>query len=599
MPEIKIDIANKVAAQIGTAVIVCGNDDYKITFTFDNEWGAYQEKTARFRFINAEGKKEYIDVLFSGSTCAVPILSNIDTVSVGVYAGDLQTTTGADIKCQRSILCGQGTKHEAPDPDVYNQILEACSQKLGSNGGTVTGDYYKDGNVFIHEGNLEKIDPRVQGLLDAGQYINAGNIDDHVQGLLDAGQYINPNNLELIDGHTQMVDTATGNALNIESASAPLQSLKLYGKTTQDGTPTPTEPKELKSVGDSGSFMVNVYGKNLFDITTLTPRNSSQGGKVTFEGDIANITSSNQAWAICYAEKLKVEKDKSYTFSFEITNYSATTQTYITVRSEKGTEYGAFWFSENGKFEYSFTPTEDSLLIGVTSNGSGSYITNTFTMSKAQLEQSTVSTEYEKCNKQSLTMPYTLRSVPYIDSSEVNLTDEIDFTNALRTTKTIKVTLDGTETIQAHGGGMLYIPLYNIKVSHKFKGGCGLCDQLTNAFSATATGEVFNIGSEGIYIGKCSQYSTPEELKAHLTSNPMIFIVGLATPIETPLSETELNAYRQLMTNSGNTTILSEADAEATYYKLNGQALGSVHAQINKDYLKLQQAIIALGGSTL
>ena len=62
MPEIKIDITNKVAAQIGTAVIVCGNDDYTVSFTFDNEWGAYQEKTARFRFINAEGKKEYIDV---------------------------------------------------------------------------------------------------------------------------------------------------------------------------------------------------------------------------------------------------------------------------------------------------------------------------------------------------------------------------------------------------------------------------------------------------------------------------------------------------------------------------------------------------------
>ena len=42
------------------------------------------------------------------------------------------------------------------------------------------------------------------------------------------------------------------------------------------------------------------------------------------------------------------------------------------------------------------------------------------------------------------------------------------------------------------------------------------------------------------------------------------------------------------------------ADMEISYYinKPNAQAIGNIHSQVNKDYFKLQQAIITLGGST-
>ncbi len=95
MKEIKINVADKVASAVGSPVIVCGNSNYKITFIFDSEWGAYQEKTARFTF-KRDGIDKYIDVLFSGTSCTAPILTNIERVSIGVYAGDLRTTTGAE-----------------------------------------------------------------------------------------------------------------------------------------------------------------------------------------------------------------------------------------------------------------------------------------------------------------------------------------------------------------------------------------------------------------------------------------------------------------------------------------------------------------------
>lgn len=48
-----------------------------------------------------------------------------------------------------------------------------------------------------------------------------------------------------------------------DSAQYPLQGLKIYGKTTQNGTPTPDAPVELVSVGAGGTVGVRVCGKNL------------------------------------------------------------------------------------------------------------------------------------------------------------------------------------------------------------------------------------------------------------------------------------------------------------------------------------------------
>ena len=80
--------------------IVCGNSDYVIEFAFDTEWAAHEEKIARFIWNGA-----YKDVTFTGTTCPVPIITHTTEVIVGVYAGDLSTTTSATIPCQKSILC--------------------------------------------------------------------------------------------------------------------------------------------------------------------------------------------------------------------------------------------------------------------------------------------------------------------------------------------------------------------------------------------------------------------------------------------------------------------------------------------------------------
>ena len=106
MPEIRIQVANKIAINLTPGeVIVCGNSDYEIAFFFDAEWDAEPTRTARFTYFR-NGRSYYKECTFQGSHAPVPILSGIREVQVGVYAGDLHTTTPVRVICKPSILCG-------------------------------------------------------------------------------------------------------------------------------------------------------------------------------------------------------------------------------------------------------------------------------------------------------------------------------------------------------------------------------------------------------------------------------------------------------------------------------------------------------------
>lgn len=59
----------------------------------------------------------------------MPIVYNTRMVAVGVFAGDLRTTTPALIFAHRGILDGTGS-HAAPDADVYNAIMQALNDRI-------------------------------------------------------------------------------------------------------------------------------------------------------------------------------------------------------------------------------------------------------------------------------------------------------------------------------------------------------------------------------------------------------------------------------------------------------------------------------------
>lgn len=116
---IQITVQDKVAMALGNEKIVCGNSDYVAVFDFDEDWAAQGVKTARF--ISQGGSRS--DVVFSGNECPIPTLYNTRYCRVGVFSGNLMTTTPAYIDCEKSILCEGGTPAD-PQPDVYSQLME-------------------------------------------------------------------------------------------------------------------------------------------------------------------------------------------------------------------------------------------------------------------------------------------------------------------------------------------------------------------------------------------------------------------------------------------------------------------------------------------
>lgn len=75
-----------------------------------------------------------------------------------------------------------------------------------------------------------------------------------------------------------LIGSETGNPLSVDDAfPAPLCGLTVYGRSTQDGTPTPDAPVPIVSAGDSGSVAVRVTGKNLLNSAILNSALSANG----------------------------------------------------------------------------------------------------------------------------------------------------------------------------------------------------------------------------------------------------------------------------------------------------------------------------------
>lgn len=84
-----------------------------------------------------------------------------------------------------------------------------------------------------------------------------------------------------------LIGTETGNPLSVDDAfSAPLCGLTVYGRSTQDGTPTPDAPVPIVSAGDGGSVAVTLSdGNGKTQTLTLPTPNGLPGIPVTSGGN--------------------------------------------------------------------------------------------------------------------------------------------------------------------------------------------------------------------------------------------------------------------------------------------------------------------------
>ena len=151
MKRIEISVENLVAWQTNSTEYVCGNSEFVVGFVFDKEWNKYETKTARF----IHGG-EHTDIVFTGNECEVPEIMNVRSMEVGVYAGNLHTTTPAVVQCRKSILCRSGIPAD-PQPDVYAQIMEMLNNGVTDEQiARAVAEYLKENPISTGSVGLER-----------------------------------------------------------------------------------------------------------------------------------------------------------------------------------------------------------------------------------------------------------------------------------------------------------------------------------------------------------------------------------------------------------------------------------------------------------
>ena len=329
-----------------------------------------------------------------------------------------------------------------------------------------------------------------------------------------------------------LVGSEIGNPASCDDAfAAPLCGLNVYGKSTQDGTPSPDTPVPIVSAGDSGSVAVKVTGKNLLN-PALFQNNKYQSFNA--ETGYYGIDNSDLYWITGLQPCLP-----STTYHFNAPS-----------------EGGCFYDKKKNPigiigFEYSFkTPVKCAY-----------YCANFSPHSIAYGEQviATVSkpATYSPYREQLLTLP-TPNGLPGIPvTSGGNYTDqngqqwvcdEVDLERGVKVQRVNAVDLStcvitGATNLATTKRLAIRLPLkgkdYQVKA---------LCNRLPYLVSFTSDTIHFYVDTNNAQVFIPIGAKNPEE-------GEYILFYALATPIETPLTPAEIAAYKALTTYAPDTVV--------------------------------------------
>ena len=281
MPNISISVKNKIAVQTNRTLYVCGNSDYTALFDLDAEWNAFEIKTARFCY-----NGHYSDVVFTGNECEIPVIADTNEFEIGLFAGNLHTTTPAMVLCERSILSTSGTPTN-PSPDVYHQLIEKINSGMlrgpqGEKGST--GPQGTTGPAGPQGEKGAKGDPGSAG----ADGKDAPQIDDNT--VTDSNPW---SSKKIIDMLCPALEE-TGNPVTCYPvAGYPLGVVASWGPT-QAGTGDPS-PENIRPISGRDSVKVERCGENLIKYPAAGKKNGIEitvdGSKLTVKGTCQSGTS--------------------------------------------------------------------------------------------------------------------------------------------------------------------------------------------------------------------------------------------------------------------------------------------------------------------
>lgn len=378
-----------------------------------------------------------------------------------------------------------------------------------------------------------------------------------------------------------IVNTVSGELVSItDSADRPLQGLTLYGKTTQNGTPTPSVPIALESVGNSGSLTVSVMGENLLGFQNLEPT-VSQGGQMEIQDgvitrtatvtvNVINIIPTELAAYIIPTDLIPGTYLYSVDYLKKPPQWLASTKAYLKVILDDGTEAKIY---EGVATELTQSGVISGVCVSILAMAVGDVL-----CFRPQLACGTVSTAYEAYKapqKLTINTPDGLPGIPvsgdgnYTDSNGQQWgCDEIDFARGVYVQRVYRKAFDGTETIRTSNDGLFIVSggmpkaKRNNLIADRYvycaDYGLNMCQMRNNHHEW--------------YIGHTvSGFADPIAYKAYLAEQfangtPVMIAYELLTPIETPLTAEELAQYAALHTNYPNTTVMADGAGVAVTY---------------------------------
>ena len=392
-------------------------------------------------------------------------------------------------------------------------------------------------------------------------------------------------NIGAVDAAQQniLVGGETGNPIAVDDAfAAPLRGLTVYGKSTQDGTPTPDAPVPIVSAGDGGGITVKVTGRNILDMRNSGKSVTNSGVTYTRNADYsftragtATESTGNVWMAGGYLIKPKADLSNVFCVLLKGVKYSIK-DCVLLATSPAGSALVAR--NEN------FVPTQDMYITGVRNeNFIVGKTYNDIVYPAVYVGEKAL--QYEPYREQLLTLPTPngLPGIPvtsggnYTDpSGQQWVCDEVDLERG------VKVQRIASFVIDAKNAKNIFVTnIYthvtvatNARIATPQKTNrdvrferCVFCEVLPwekNMWASHVTGIGFTendsveLSIENSYLG-LSEASTDDERKTALvkyfTDKPCKVVYRIATPIETSLTPAEIAAYKALTAYAPDTVV--------------------------------------------
>lgn len=345
-----------------------------------------------------------------------------------------------------------------------------------------------------------------------------------------------------------LTGSETGNPISVDDAfPAPLCGLTVYGKSTQDGTPTPDAPVPIVSAGDGGSVAVKVTGANVLEGTAPGVQVSQFGVTYTAnENGISVIgTATNVSSFYLHEDKTLRLTHGTYYLTTKGLSASAVLNFFYVRKITSDVQNQQVMLTED--VEYSLVL---QLQKGVTAN----------TTVQVSLTRNKI-TAYSPYREQLLTLP-TPNGLPGIPvTSGGNYTDpqgqqwicdEVDLERGVKVQRVYKVDVDGENAKFVQADNYANLSPRGLPIALYANG-----QQTYGISTFTSLSWFYNtVNGQFLYLIAAN---LADQLNASCKKQLGKIYYALATPIETPLTPDEIAAYKAL-TAYGPDTVVQAGD---------------------------------------